>query len=256
MDYLTNPELVRKYVKKLAQPLISLLQGEAEVTYVALKNINLILQKRPTVLEKELKMFFCNFNDPIYIKVEKLDILVRLADLKNIDLILHELKEYANEIDVEFVRRSVRTIGRCAIKLDKAAERCVQALYELLKTKVSYVVQETIIVVKDIFRKYPGKFESLLKELCDNLKILEEPEAKASMIWIIGDYVEIIENADVILNEFMKNFKEEAAVVQLQLLTAYVKLYLTRTEVQDNIMELLRIATEECENPDLRDRYY
>jgi len=256
LDYLTNPDQIRKYTKKLAAPLISLLAGEHEIAYVALKNINLILQKRPNVLEKELKMFFCNFNDPIYIKVEKLDILVRLADIKNIDLILHELKEYANEIDVEFVRRSIRTIGRCAIKLEKASERCVQALWELLRTRVSYVVQECIIVIKDIFRKYPGKYEAILKDMCENLKILEEPEAKASMIWIIGEYAEIIENAAAILGEFMKSFKDESAMVQIQLLTAYVKLYLTRPEeAQDTIMELLRICTEESENPDLRDRY-
>jgi hypothetical protein len=36
-----------------------------------------------------------------------------------------EFKEYASEVDVEFVRKSVRAIGRCAIKIDKAAERSV-----------------------------------------------------------------------------------------------------------------------------------
>ena len=255
LDYLTNPDLIRKYTKKLSAPIVSLLSTENEIIYVALKNINLILQKRPNVLEKELKMFFCQFNDPIYIKLEKLDILTKLGDARNIDLILHELKEYANEIDVEFVRRSIRTIGRLAIKLDVAAERCAQALWELLKTKVSYVVQECVVVIKDIFRKYPGKFEAILKDLCDNLKSLEEPEAKASMVWIVGEYVEIIENADQILGEFIKGFKDEAAIVQLQILTSCVKLYLTRPEdAQEMVMEALRLATTECENPDLRDR--
>lgn len=55
----------------MTNPLISLLNGckEPEIEYVALKNINLIVQKRPIVIEKEIKMFFCNFNDPIYIKL-------------------------------------------------------------------------------------------------------------------------------------------------------------------------------------------
>ena len=257
MDYLTNPELIRSYLRKLGAPLVSLLSTEYEIQYVALKNINLILQKRPNILEKEIKIFFCNFNDPIYIKVEKLEILVRLADMKNIDQILHELKEYANEIDVEFVRKSVRAIGRCAIKLEKASERCVQALWELLKGKVSYVVQEAIIVIKDIFRKYPGKYEAILRDLCDNLKALEEPEAKASIIWIIGEYADTIENADQILYEFVKGFKDESPIVQLQLLTSCVKLFLLRPQdAQEMIMDLLKQATEECENPDLRDRHY
>jgi len=257
LDYLTSPDSIRKYTKKLAAPLISLLSTENEIIYVALKNINLILQKRPNVLEKELKMFFCQFNDPIYIKLEKLDILVKLGDMRNIDLILHELKEYGNEIDVEFVRKSIRTIGRLAIKLEGASERCAQALWELLKSKVSYVVQECVIVIKDIFRKYPGKFEAILKDLCDNLKNLEEPEAKASMVWIVGEYVEIIENADQILGEFVKGFKDDASIVQLQVLTSCVKLYLSRAEeAQEMVMEVLKMATTECENPDLRDRAY
>ena len=51
-------------------------------------------------------------------------------------------------MDVEFVRKAVRAIGRCAIKLERAAEKCIQALLELIQTKVNYVVQEAIIVIK------------------------------------------------------------------------------------------------------------
>lgn len=34
-----------------------------------------------------------------------------------------EFNEYATEVDIEFVRKSVMSIGRCAIKLEEAAER-------------------------------------------------------------------------------------------------------------------------------------
>ena len=70
--------------------------------------------------------------------------------------VLLEFKEYATEVDVDFVRKAVRAIGRCAIKLEKAAERCITVLLELIKIKVNYVVQEAIIVIKDIFRRYPN----------------------------------------------------------------------------------------------------
>lgn len=58
------------------------------------------------------------------------------------------LYRYATEVDVDFVRKSVRAIGRCAIKVDVAAERCVSTLLDLIQTKVNYVVQEAIIVIK------------------------------------------------------------------------------------------------------------
>lgn len=62
--------------------------------------------------------------------------------------VLLELKEYAQEVDVEFVRKAVRAIGRCAIKLERAAERCINVLLELIETKVNYVLQEAVIVIK------------------------------------------------------------------------------------------------------------
>lgn len=37
-----------------------------------------------------------------------------LCDLQ----VLAELKEYATEVDVDFVRKAVRAIGRCAIKVE------------------------------------------------------------------------------------------------------------------------------------------
>jgi vesicle coat complex subunit len=59
-------------------------------------------------------------------------------------------------------------------------------LHELIRTKIDYVVQEAIIVIKDIFRKYPNRYESIIKDLCENLKALDNSEARAAMIWIIG----------------------------------------------------------------------
>ncbi len=204
LDFIPNPELLRAYCRKLNQPLITLLSSEPEIQFVALKNINLIIQKRQLVFDKDLKIFFCNFNDAIYIKLEKIEILIKLSTLDNIQQILHELKEYTGEVDVEFVKKSVRAIGRCAIKLEKAAEKCVAALWECVKSKVNYVVQESIIVIRDIFRKYPKKYEGLLKDICEAITTLDNPEAKAAFIWIIGEYVETIENSDQLLANFLE----------------------------------------------------
>ena len=79
---------------------------------------------------------------------------------------------------MDFVRKAVRAIGRCAIKVESASERCVSTLIELIQTKVTYVVQEAVVVIKDIFRKYPNKYESIISTLCENLDSLDEPEAR------------------------------------------------------------------------------
>ncbi|TDH71524.1 hypothetical protein CCR75_007269 [Bremia lactucae] len=257
LDRVSDADTERSLSRKMAPPLVTLLSAEPEIQYVALRNINLIVLKRPGILANEIKVFFCKYNDPIYVKMEKLEIIIRLVTERNIEQVLLEFKEYATEVDVEFVRRSVRAIGRCAVKLERAAEKCINVLLELIQTKVNYIVQEAIIVIKDIFRKYPNQYESIIATLCENLESLDEPEAKASMIWIVGEYAERIDNADELLESFMDAFDDETAQVQLQLLTATVKLFLKRpNETQEMVQKVLHKATEESDNPDLRDRGY
>jgi AP-2 complex subunit beta-1 len=247
------------------------------VQYVALRNILLIIQRRPAILANDVRVFFCKYNDPIYVKMAKLEIMYRLTREDNVQEVLAELKEwvavrsgseevpadekiwwpqrYANEVDVDFVRKAVRSIGRLAIKIQTAADLCIPVLISLMRTKISYVVQEAIVVIKDIFRRYPNQYESVIAILCENLDSLDEPEAKASMIWIIGQYADRIENSDELLDDFLYTFSEEPAEVQLALLTAIVKLFIKRPTVgQELVPKVLKMATEEVDNPDLRDR--
>ena len=77
------------------------------------------------------------------------------------------------------------------------------------------------------------------------------------MIWIIGEYAERIDNADELLESFLDGFQDENAQVQLQLLTAIVKLFLKRpTDTQELVQQVLSLATQDSDNPDLRDRGY
>ncbi|KAF7304845.1 AP complex subunit beta [Mycena kentingensis (nom. inval.)] len=260
MNYMENRRLMDYICKKMGPPLVALLSSGPEVQYVALRNILLIIQRRPAVLKNDVKVFFCKYNDPIYVKLAKLEIMYRLARAENANEVLAELQEYASEVDLDFVRKAVRSIGRLAIKVEDAADNCIKALLSLIETKVSYVVQEAIIVIKDIFRRYPGKYEGIIPTLCEHLDTLDEPEAKAAMVWILGQFSNKIDNADELLDDLLYTFLEESTEVQLALLTASVKLFIykSKTDKADKAKELvfkvLKWATEEVDNPDLRDR--
>lgn len=56
MNVVRNEDLIKTWTKKLAPPLVTLLSAEPEVQYVALRNINLIVQKRPQILAHEVKV--------------------------------------------------------------------------------------------------------------------------------------------------------------------------------------------------------
>lgn len=257
MNYIADQKQVAALCKKLSPPLVTLLAKGPEVQYLALRNALLILQRRPDVLKNDIRVFFCKYNDPIYVKVTKLELIFMLANEKNIEEVLTELREYATEIDVHFVRKAVRAIGKLAIKIEPAARRCIDLLLELVSTKVTYIVQEATVVIRNIFRKYPDQYESIIGTLCEHLDSLDEPEAKAAMVWVIGQYADRIENSDALLEDFLYSFQEEPVEVQLALLTATVKLFIQRpTRGQELVPKVLKWATEETDNPDLRDRAY
>ncbi|KAJ1901089.1 hypothetical protein LPJ66_001029 [Kickxella alabastrina] len=255
MNYVAQTETLEPILRKLSPPLVTLLTSGPEVQYITLRNIQLLLQRWPTILQNQLRAFFCKYDDPIYVKLAKLEVILSLTTEDNARVVLTELSEYATEIDVDFVRKAVRSIGRIAIKIELAADRCVRALLDLIQTKVNYVVQEAIVVIRDIFRKYPNRYETIIGTLCENLDTLDEPEARAAMIWIIGQYADRIDNSDVVLGTFLESFLDDPAEVQLAMLTAVVKLFIMRpTAGQDLVPKVLKWATEQVDSPDIRDR--
>ena len=76
------------------------------------------------------------------------------------------------------------------------------------------------------------------------------------MVWIIGHYADRIENSDELLEDFLYSFLDEPAEVQLSLLTATVKLFLKKPAAggAELVPKVLKWATEDVENPDVRDR--
>jgi AP-1 complex subunit beta-1 len=82
-----------------------------------------------------------------------------------------------------------------------------------LEIGVNYVVQEAMLVMKDIFRKFPTSYEGIIPVLCSKLESLEEPESKAALIWIIGEYAHHISNASSILEYFIRGFDDESSMV-------------------------------------------
>ena len=103
-------------------PLISLISCEPELQYVALRNISFILQKQPSIFENNIKVFFIKFNAPVYVKLEKEDILVKVADQNNCEQILLEFKEYSQDVDMELVGAAVKAIGQIVHKIESSAK--------------------------------------------------------------------------------------------------------------------------------------
>lgn len=109
--------------------------------------------------------------------------------------------------------------------------------------------------MKDVFRKYPTEYVSLLGKIFNNLQQIDEPEAKAALVWIFGQYIEYFQNPEEYVDRFfLTNFLEEPQVVQLQILTASVRLYLYNPKQWKTLLEEILNMLDDIEDVDLRRR--
>lgn len=163
----------------------------------------------------------------------------------------------ATNVDLSIGKQAVRTIGFCALRLEHSVKKCISTLLELIKSKNVNIVQEAVIIITDIFRRYPTQYTAILSNICESLDNIDSSDGKRAIIWIIGEYSDIIANAVELLNFYLENMDAEPTNVQEAFLTASIKAYLHNPDSsQDLIASIMNIATASNASPDLRDRGY
>jgi vesicle coat complex subunit len=245
-------------VGKMRAPLVTLLRTPPEMQYVALRNVSLILRAEPRLFDGHSDVFYAAYNDPLYVKVEKLDILVRLADGGTARAILSELKEYAGEVDLPFVTKAIAAIGRLAARLPSAAPAAVAVLTDLLASgrTCANTAEEVAVVLADILRVYPGEYVGTIAAVAEASETIVEPSARAALVWLVGQHAAEVDGAADMMAVFAETFAEETLQVQLQILTATVKVFLTLggEKCWAVVQRCIAFATDVSENADLRER--
>ncbi|PVU92367.1 hypothetical protein BB561_003879 [Smittium simulii] len=259
--FITNSEILEQVNKKIVPSLISLLSSAPEIQYAVLRSISLVLQQHPNLLSKQIRMFFLKYNDPEYIKFEKIELLVHLCDETSLEALLSELSEYSKEIDPSVSRRSIRAIERIAMRFKDHAERCLDAIIDLIALKNVETIQESAISVSRLSRSFQdlanGKISSsIIPTLCENYTLLEsDPNAKASLITMAGECANVSPQIVFdLFSELEPQFLNEEESVQLAIVHASVIFFLRNPELsQTLVLRIIEKATEKCPNMDVRD---
>lgn len=238
-------------LKKLSAPLVSLVSTPHEVQYVTLRNIRIIIEEYPKILTNYYKVFFVKYNDPLYLKLEKIEIIVRLASESNGSLILNELKEYGFEFESEFVKRAVKAIGQLGIKIPKYREKSIDYLVSLLNERELY--NEVVIALRDILRAYPESSKIIVPTIIQQQDKLTDSEAISSLIWVLGEFD--AQNYGIKLNEFVENFLELDTVIQSTLITSLVKINVKSGQFKELLAKIFNYV-DQVENIGIRDQTY
>ena len=250
-------DLQRQVFLRLKTPMLTLMaSASSDIAYAVLAHVALIVDRAPGVFDDEFKQFFCKMQEPTSCKSIKMGVLPRVANAANAREIVAELTEYVSGVDAELSRQAVRSIGEIGIRVPPASEAVAESLLELIEMDAEYVRAETVIVMQDILRKYPERAPGVIPSLHRCLKRMEDAGGKASVIWMIGEYGQLIDDAPYLLEPLIDGVKdEESVLVRCELLTATLKLFFKRPpEVQRMLARLFKACVAEGVHKLVHDR--
>lgn len=263
IDGLSNQALKTSFLRKLSAPMVSLVSLPIpEAQYVGLKNIRIILEKYPNCLSKELRVFFIKYSDPLYLKLEKIDILVRLANESNSALLLSELKEYAMEFEPTLITKAVNAIGAVAIKLADSVIPAANLLVTLMDQRGGeFIINESSVILTQILRRYPGRNDLVtlaVPVISHHIDELTSISALSGYVFLLGEYPKYFTGLREKLQVLADEFIEYDAALQLSILTAVVKVCakVNKSGYSLLLQTVLDKATKECDNADVRDKAF
>ncbi|XP_044139273.1 AP-3 complex subunit beta-2 isoform X3 [Bufo gargarizans] len=239
----------------IAKALVRLLRSHSEVQFVVLQNVATMSIKRRGMFEPYLKSFYIRSTDPTQIKILKLEVLTNLANETNISIILREFQTYIRSMDKDFVAASIQAIGRCATNIGRVRDTCLNGLVQLLSNRDELVVAESVVVIKKLLQMQPAQHSEIIKHMAKLTDNIQVPMARASILWLIGEYCEHVPKiAPDVLRKMAKSFTNEEDIVKLQTINLAAKLYLTNSKQTKLLTQYVLNLAKYDQNYDIRDR--
>lgn len=227
---LSMTDVHQQVYERIKTPLITLVStGSSEQSYAVLSHLHLLVMRAPMLFSNDYKHFYCQYNEPSYVKKLKLEMLTAVANENNTYEIVTELCEYAGNVDIPIARESIRAVGKIALQ-QYDVNAIVDRLLQFLEMEKDHVTAETLVLIKDLLRKYPQWSHDCIAVVGNiSSKNVQEPKAKAALIWMLGEYAQDMVDAPYILESLIENLEEEhSAEVRLHLLTAVMKCFFRR----------------------------
>lgn len=236
-------------------PLIALLRSPKDVQQVALYNIVQVCLATPIHFLPYVRHFLIRTSEPPQswrLKLEVLTLLFPHCEKSMQDLILAELEHFSKGHDADLVRESVRAIGRCSQASDaKTSRRCLSLLLKQIHSADSVLVGEAMEVVRHMIQRSPDEHRKTVVRLAKNLDSLSSPAARASIIWLVGEFSGTDTDTNIaadVLRILVRGYADETDEVRAQIVLLAAKVYLhdlNAKNVKTKALDALKSPTEE-----------
>ncbi|KAI4168587.1 MAG: hypothetical protein LQ348_007462, partial [Seirophora lacunosa] len=235
---LATPE----YIDSAIGPLVALLRSPQDIQQVALYNIVAVSLARPQSFVRYANHFLVHASDPFDVarlKFEVWTVIYPHCESHIQDMILSELEHFTRALNPELVQESVRAIGRCAQHDSQASARCLRLLLKQVSSQDGYLVAESLTVIRHLIQQNPQAHTMTVIRLAKNLDTTPKPDARATIIWLVGEFAGVDSEHDIapdVLRILTKSFADESEPAKLQIVLLAAKVYLhhlNRTREQD-----------------------
>lgn len=217
----------------------------------ALEVVLMLALAFPRLFEKSYPKFFLFPQDTLEVATVKLTILLAVFSDSSARSILRELQYGAINYRPEIARVAVRVLDMCSQKSIQWSNKVLKwCLHNLEKSSATSIVSELLTVIRHLLQQRQaseGNQQELVRTiyklslLLNDSNIYLDVGAKATIIWIIGEFTAACENliGPDVLRHSIKLFPAEDEKVRYELLVLAAKSYL---------FEMLRGTVADVEN--------
>merc|ERR1711865_99621 len=126
------PKVHQHAFLRVKDPLLTLMTGGGhEMAFTVLAHIKVIAERSESqVFDDEYKKFYCRYNDPVYVKKAKLEVLKLIASDGTVAEIVGELKEYVTAVVVVSMADLMRKYPAFSEQIVEVIPACLATIEE------------------------------------------------------------------------------------------------------------------------------
>lgn len=231
----------REFQVNVALTRVATSSTNSQIVFFALQLISNISADDQSLFGGHYKKFYVFPTDSIPVSKKKLEILSSLVNENNAKYILEELKHYVlTSKSILTVRESIKAIGRCSQLSPEWNIKILKWCLKRIKSTSGVVLNELLTVVRYLIQQKNTFTTNIANERHDIIKTINklslilqdhslalESEAKASIIWMIGEFTDSAENTigPDVLRVMIKSLPAESEAVRYQVLVLAAKVF-------------------------------
>lgn len=220
------------YLDEAVGPLVALLRGPPGIQQVTIYNIVAVCLIRPESFVRYTTHFLVRSTDAPEVSRLKFEVLTLVfphCEQALKDLILSELEHFTRASNADLVQESVSAIGSCAQVDGETSRRCLGLLLKQVSSQDGDLIAESITFIRHLIQRDPQEHVNTIVRLAKNLDTTNNAQARASIIWLVGEFAGMSGEDSVapdVLRILVKGFSDEAEPVKLQIVLLAAKVYL------------------------------